>query len=219
MARERDGTNSFDPRTWGSPGESPPVGAKNGHPEGRPRNYGAAMPIAAPITLGQRVPTAAPVDAPLATHSLGKTSSTALLPVAYGVSALLLVAGVATARFFPSALPSAPALAQSGATPPAETAGPSRQTLVVATPADIATTLRSAGVATEVADGAAQEVGSVLGTTTGDIRLVIDLTGPDTARELTRLAATRDRGGVVLTARPDGSYSSEPTQPQFNTGM
>ena len=191
MARDGDGEDSFDPRTWGGPRTT------------------AAPPVATPARPAPKPPAAVP-----------NASSPQPMRIALGVSALLLAGGAAVAHFFPSqAQPGAGGAATLLAAPmPAEPVNASRRTLVVASPADIAATLSNAGVAQEVASGAAQEAASALGSAPGDIRLVIDLTGTDQARQLTRLEATRDDGsGVVLTARADGSYGSEVRQAHLTT--
>ena len=209
MARERDGGNSFDPRTWGGSGGGPGRAASPPPPPpGRAAGTKAAPPPPRPsAAVSSKPPPGLSRTGPL---------------VAFGISALLLIVGAFAAHFLRSVGPAPTASATDMPTvaAPAPT-GPenaSRRTLVVASAADIAAALSTAGAPKEVAAGAGQEAVGALGGKPGDIRLVIDLIGPDTAREMTRLEATRDDGsGIVLTLRPDGSYGSETRQARLTT--
>lgn len=198
MARERDRGDSFDPRTWGGVGGA-----------ARPVPPGKAAPIKVDRPTSQR---AAPAPSMAA-----RTAGNAPLAAALAVSALLLAGGVVLARLRPSTPPTHRLAGPEGGSTLAilaAAAGPAQRTLTVGSPADIATSLAQEGVIPEVAQGAGQEAASVLGPKLGEIRLMVGLAGPDGARELSRLEATRgDGSGVVLTARPDGSYISEPKQP------
>lgn len=199
MARERDPAHSFDPRTWG--GEVRPA-----QPPTRPAT-------AKPPTSATSYPAARARPAP------ASTASTSALWIAFGGAAILLILGAVATRLYPSRPPTPAASASVAASPPAEASNGDHQTLTVGEPAAIADALRGMGVSADVADGAAREVASMLASEAGSVTLVVDLTGPANAREMTRLEATRATGGVVLTARPDGSYSSEPLPTRMGTAM
>lgn len=197
MARERDAVHSFDPRTWG----------------------GAARPpaSAAPSAPAQSAPGPAPAPSP-ARVAPTRATSTSPVWIAFGAAAILLIAGAVVARLYPSreATSVTPTLASSAL---AGADQPDHLMLAVSEPAGIAEALRGAGVTADVADGAGREVTSMLDGATGDIELVISLDGLPGAREMTRLEATRGTSGVVLTARPDGSYNSAPLPARLGGGM
>lgn len=191
---------SFDLKSWGTT-----VDAK-------------AVPAAAPAPPSSPPPPAAPTPSKPA-------SARPPYVLAAGVSALLLTGGAVAAHFSRSTVqPTPPVAATAGiassvaAPPPVAVVNASRRTLVVASPAEVAATLASTGIPADTAAAAARLTASALGVAPGDIRMVIDLVGADTARRMTRLEATRDDGsGIVLTARGDGSYASVTQQARLTT--
>lgn len=190
MAGERDGRESFDPRTWGGP-------------------VGTARPAPPPAKAKPRPSRPPKPVAPAKKTPASSGASQGPLFIAGGVSLLLLAGGIAVARLYPSVPPRPRTIA-----PPVEPVDPATamdaRDLVVASPADIGPKLAQAGVVAEVADGIGREAAIALGDKPGTIQLTVELTGPAGTRELRRLKASRaDGSGVVLTAQPDGSYRSE----------
>ena len=192
MAREGDGGFSFDPKTWA--GATPDTG---GVPAPAARPERPAPPAAAPAPRRRRL--------------------------ALGASALLLAGGAGAALMFPSK-PQASVGGTAGAAPVAapamaeEPVNASRRTLVLASAADIAQSLGSTGIAADAVRAVTRAALAALGNAPGEVRMVIDLVGPDDARRLTRLEATRDDGaGVVLTATSDGGLASEIRQAALTT--
>lgn len=141
--------------------------------------------------------------------------------VAAGLSALLLAGGAGAAwlgrapGIAPATAIAAPVMAVA---PQVQAVNASRRTLVLAGAEQIEPTLASSGLPADVAAGAARAATVALGKASGDIRLVIDLVGPENARRLTRLQATRDDGaGLLLAARPDGSFTQTTLQAKLVT--
>ncbi|WP_425229575.1 peptidoglycan DD-metalloendopeptidase family protein [Sphingomonas sp.] len=201
-----DERTSFDPKTWliapGEAGAPPPLVAVS-QPQAR------TMPPRATV-LPPRPVAAAAGKPPYALAAM--------------LSVLLLTGGAAAAYLTRSASPAAvPMAAQPGAPsvvapPPPEVIDASRRTLVVAGPGDVAATLAGTGIAADAAAAATRAAQAAIGPDPGEIRMVIDLTGPDGARRMTRLEATRtDGSGAILTVRPDGSYGSEVQQARLTT--
>lgn len=248
MAREGDETGSFDPKSWAQSGEQPeaapktpakkppgtlgkrtaavpvqpatgPAGGTAGRSSFDPKTWaGGADPTSAAVPPEATVPPAAPPPRAAAMPSPGR----GMVAGAFGASVLLLAGGAAAALIFPS---SPTAVAEAATTTPlaaatadAPLANASRRTLVVASAADIADALATTGIPRDIATGAAAAAAAALGVAAGDVRLVLDLIGPDNARQMTRLEATRDDGsGVVLTAHTDGSFASETRQARLTT--
>lgn len=194
MAGERDGRESFDPRTWGGPAGG-----------ARPAPVSAPSPVKAkPRPSPPTKPVAPARKAPAA-----NAASQGPLFIALGVSLLLLAGGIAMARLNPSVPPRPRAVAPL-VEPVDPAAAMDARDLVVASPAQIGPKLAQAGMVAEVADGIGREAAIALGDKPGTIQLTVELTGPAGARELRRLKALRaDGSGVLLTAQPDGSYRSE----------
>lgn len=174
---------SFDPKTWA--------------PASTPRQVPASP------SLRTALPAIAPAPAPV---SAGRP-----VTLAAGVSAALLLGGAGLAWLQRAPVPIAVIAVPSVA--PAAPVNASRRTLVLASADQIATSLATSGLPTDVASGAGGAAMAALGHAPGDIRLVYDLVGADGARRLTHLEATRDDGaGVVLSAKPDGSFAQEVRQ-------
>ena len=216
MTREEDGT-SFDPKTWaggGGAGSTAPAPAAPGSDGASfdPKSW-APPPTESPQPAA---PAASPAPAPPA----GPTSPVLLAAAA---SALLLAGGGAAAfltRQPPVAVVAdAPAAGTPAATAAvAEPVNASRRTLVVAGADGIAAALAGSGLAADAAQAAARQALTSLGNAAGEIRLVLDLIGPDGARRMTRMEATRDDGaGVVLTARAEGGFAAETRQARLST--
>lgn len=193
MARD-DEDGSFDPRSWSA--RAADLDAVTGAPSFDPTSWAPAPP-APPAEPSRR-----PRDRTPALAAAG--------------SALLLLAGGVAAWLSRTPAPVAIAAAGTPAVTSATKAEPvnaSRRTLNLSGPAEIAATLASAGVPAADAAAAARAAASSLGQGAGDIRVVFDLVGPDAARRLTRLEATRDDGsGAVLTAQADGGFKREALQ-------
>ncbi|WP_419809581.1 M23 family metallopeptidase [Sphingomonas sp.] len=227
MAKGEDEGTSFDPKTWGgAPSPKAPVPSASPPPSNLPadqtsfdpKSWGTtadAAPVAPPPPPIAAAPPSSPPPAMRRPPYL----------LATGLSAVLLTGGAvaahlshATAPATAQAAPAAGIASTVAAPPPVEAVNASRRTLVIASPADVATTLTSTGIPAGAATAAARAAASALGSAAGDIRMMIDLVGPDDARRMTRLEATRDDGsGVVLTVKPDGSYASAVQQARLTT--
>ena len=210
MKRDDEDAASFDPKSWVAPS------AKARHAELTvaatfdPKTWVADEAAPDPITKPAEPGSAAPARAPVL--------------LAAGASALLLLGGAVAAHLTRATAPAPLALAggapstQLVAPPPAATIDAGRRTLVVAGPAEVAIALAGIGIAPDSAAAAARAAATALGTAPGEIRLVFDLVGPEAARRLTRLEATRSDGaGVVLTAGIDGSFAREVLQAKLVT--
>ena len=221
MARDRggeeDGAASFDPKSWIA--DAPPAPrATAAEATFDPKTWaGGTREGPPPPTPNLGVGAPAPAKA-------GASGARPPVLLAIGASAALLIGG-GLAAHLTRAPAAAPGIATVGApstqlvTPPtAPVINASRRTLVVAGPADVATTLASLGIAPESAAAAARVAAAALGAAPGEIRLVFDLAGPEEARRLTRLEATRNDGsGVVLTAAANGSFAPEVLQAKLVT--
>ena len=209
MARDADDDVSFDPKSWGV-GRAPTAGADAASLD--PRGWTSAPePVPARGTT-QRHPAPSP-----------PTKARRLSPVALasGASALLLLGGGVAAYLSRMPAPVAATGTPAQVAPVTGTPEPvdaSRRTLVVASAAEIASTLASAGIDPAAAAAVARTAASGLGAAPGDVRMVFDLVGPAGARRLTRLEATRDDGsGVVLTAKPAGGFARETRAAKLTT--
>ncbi|MDB5695991.1 MAG: hypothetical protein JWN21_1534 [Sphingomonas bacterium] len=209
MTRDDDGGVSFDPKSWAGDAKPPATDRPtDGEATFDVKSWGGDAASPAPAETVAKAPETA-------SRTVGRPPFLA----AAGASALLLIGGGLAAHFTGSAAP-APVVVDSGAPstrlvapPPAIVVNASRRTLVVAGPAEVATALAGIGIAPDSAVAAARVAGPALGTAPGEIRLVFDLVGPEDARRLTRLEATRSDGaGVVLVASANGSFAPQIVQ-------
>ena len=211
MARDADDDVSFDPKSWGV-GRAPAAGADAASLD--PRSWTSAP---------EPMPTRGTTQRHPAPSSSVETRRLSPVALASGASALLLLGGGVAALLSRTPAPvsatGTPAQVAPVATAP-EPIDASRRTLVVASAAEIASTLASAGIDSAAAAAVARTAATGLGSAPGDIRMVFDLVGPANARRLTRLEATRDDGsGVVLTAKPDGGFARETRAAKLTTAV
>lgn len=207
MARNSDDDVSFDPRSWTR---------RDG--TGQPESAGETLD---PTTWVSRSTSPRHTETAELPPTPAPPVDARSFPLAIGASALLLLGGGVAAYLSraPTSVPVAAVGTPASITAALPATGPvdaSRRTLVVAGPAAIASTLASAGIDPAIAG--AVERAAALGAGAGDIRMVFDLVGPDDARRLTRLEATRaDGSGAVLTARPDGGFARDARRAKLTT--
>lgn len=198
------GDDSFDPRSWGKPGEKPVNGAANGveKPEAPPVVEPAPPPpeeSALPEawrgigTAFEPKPAASakPSAAPGKLRNLAPLLASAALLLAGGTGAWLTRS--------PPILPadSAPVAEASEAAP-----GAMERTLVLAGVGDIVAALTAAGVPADQAQAAAQAAAAVL-TTPGEIHAVISLMPEGKGFTLQKLQASYADGSGAIIARND----------------
>jgi murein DD-endopeptidase MepM/ murein hydrolase activator NlpD len=225
VAHEQDGA-SFDPKTWGKAEGGQAAAAKPSVKADAPAAAAAsasfdpkswAQPEDAPAAAADTpaVP-APPAPPPASAAPVGRA------PIFAAAASALLLAGGAGAAYLTRQPPvaAAPVVAEApvAAVPTETPVNASRRTLVLAGADQIAQSLAGTGLTPEASQAAAKAALAALGDAPGEIRLVLDLVGPDGQRRMTRLEATRNDGaGVVLTARAEGGFASEVRQAQLET--
>ncbi len=189
--------SSFDPRTWApTPMPPAPPAADTGAGPGFDPRQWAAPEAPPPPRARSRMPM-----------------------ILTGVAAIALAGGGAAylLRGSPAPAPAAP-LAGPGADPATPPVPPSRRTLVVDGPGQIAGALTAAGVTDAIATQAATRAITAIGQAPGEIRLELSLSEQGARAQLLAMEATRpDGAGIALTRLADGGFRAQAMAAQLAT--
>lgn len=210
---EGDGA-SFDPKTWLSQGAPPdrksvPDAPANGPGDATSFDLKSWAAPADPPPPPDAAKAPPPPSSPGPRPASGKRRPW-LLAIGSGVAILALGAGfsrMARQGNAPATVAeTGSATAEAGPAKPL----PSRRTLVVGSPAEVAGALQSSGIAAADVAAASAQVMAALGSVPGEIRMEFDLIGDDGNARLLALEVTRDDGaGLTLARDADGTFKAD----------
>ena len=226
-----DDDTSFDPKTWTSlqpvstpatksQRETDSASANDPSPSFDLRSWGTVAAAPSPPPTSRSPAPAGPEIGDSDAHGGGRRT----LYLAGGSGLAILIFGAAVAMFAQrsnvtrQAPPHAAQTADSASASAPAALPPSRRTLVVNGPGEIANALISAGVAPSDATAATAKAVAALGSTLGEIRLSFDIQGIEKQAMLLRFEATHaDGSGLALTRLQDGSFAARTMATKLET--